>query len=47
MNAVAVTTPENVAFPSADNVVAAPGKPISIPDLAVTRPTASTFVTSS
>ena len=36
-----------MAFPSADNVVAVPGKPISIPSLAVIRPIASTLVTSS
>ena len=47
LNVVAVITPENIAFPSTLSVVAAPGKPISIPDLAVINPIASMLVTSS
>ena len=48
MNDDAVTMPENTALPSTLTLAATPGlAPISIPVLAVTKPTESIFVTSS
>ena len=43
----AVTTPTNSALPTPVTVPPTPDAPNSIPDLAVTTPTESTFVTSS